>query len=407
MWTGSSGNEPIHHIVVVTPHDYGKPSAVASRHIALARGLAAAGFHTRFMVIGSADVADLNAAVPEFGWCVRGGPDGSLTGRLSRLRHLPLSEPEGLVAVLCIGRDPFLLRRGRQAANHAGVPALVELTEFPDVVVPRRLGRRAYLRALEYEIGKMDGAFVISSALHAWVLSKAPRLPVFELPMIVDLGRFPTARQGRPERRGPTEPFVVGYAGSLKPTKDGLDIMLEAMTLLPTNSQRPPVHLRVWGDGIDRAALEDLVRLWGLADRVSFNGLIPASEIPAALMSVDCLVLPRPTSRQAAGGFPTKLGEYLATGSPVVATVTGDIAAKIGPTEAFLVQPDDARLLADAVTWVVDHPTEAAEVGRAGRLAAEREFSTDLAARLFREALIQLGHPIRPLDDPARESTRR
>ena len=37
------------------------------------------------------------------------------------------------------------------------------------------------------------------------------------------------------------------------------------------------------------------------------------------------LVLARPDNIQAKGGFPTKLGEYLATGNPVVVTKVGEI----------------------------------------------------------------------------------
>src|SRR6478752_4144575 len=125
------------HIVLVTPHDYCSPTAVANRHIALARGLATRNVGTRFLIAGAADVPALRNRLPDFSWRETGG----------RMQGLPHLDPCGLVAVLCVGRDPLVLRRGRLAARHAGVPALLELTEFPDVVVPRRAGRSLYLRA--------------------------------------------------------------------------------------------------------------------------------------------------------------------------------------------------------------------------------------------------------------------
>ncbi len=371
------------HIAVVTPHDCNQPTAVANRHIALARGLASRHVGTRFVMAGTADATALRDRWPDFAWNSTGG----------RLRPLPRLDPRGLLAVLCIGRDPLVLRRGRRAARRAGVPAFVEQTEFPDVVVPQRAGRTLYLRAIEYEIARMSGIFAISSALLGWAAQVAPAVPAFELPMIVDLARFPVEPDHRSCRctRSPAA-IELGYAGSLNPAKDGLDILLTALAMLPATGA-PAVRLRVWGDGPDRAALADQARRLGVADRVTFGGMIPASRIPAALMAADCLVLPRPTSRQAAGGFPTKLGEYLATARPVIATTTGDISAKLSAADAVLVPPDDARALADAMAWVAGHPDAACRLGRAGRRAAEREFSAAVGADRLLSAVAAVGEP--------------
>lgn len=47
--------------------------------------------------------------------------------------------------------------------------------------------------------------------------------------------------------------------------------------------------------------------------------------MPQMLKNAEALVLDRPNSLQAQYGFPTKLGEYLLTGNPVVVTKVGDI----------------------------------------------------------------------------------
>ena len=49
------------------------------------------------------------------------------------------------------------------------------------------------------------------------------------------------------------------------------------------------------------------------------------NEVPQLLMDSEVLALDRPNSIQAQCGFPTKLGEYLLTGNPVVVTKVGDI----------------------------------------------------------------------------------
>ena len=54
----------------------------------------------------------------------------------------------------------------------------------------------------------------------------------------------------------------------------------------------------------------------------------------------------RPDSRQARGGFPTKLGEYLATGKPVCVTKVGEITVYLEDNvSAFLAEPEVRCLL--------------------------------------------------------------
>ena len=118
--------------------------------------------------------------------------------------------------------------------------------------------------------------------------------------------------------------------------------------------------------------------------------MIPTERVPAALTSADCMVLPRPSSRQALGGFPTKLGEYLASARPVITTTTGDIPRKLFDGEAVFVPPDDVTALADAINWVANNRARARAVGYAGRLAAEREFAADRAANKLLSAIAEV-----------------
>jgi glycosyltransferase involved in cell wall biosynthesis len=68
-----------------------------------------------------------------------------------------------------------------------------------------------------------------------------------------------------------------------------------------------------------------LIREYRLEGRIQWKGEVPRDQIPAILQHASLLVLPRPESKQAQGGFPTKLGEYLATGNPVCSTRVGEI----------------------------------------------------------------------------------
>ena len=67
-------------------------------------------------------------------------------------------------------------------------------------------------------------------------------------------------------------PIRLLFVGSLSDRK-GVEDVLRAFAQVA--KQRTQVELRIVGDGLLRSKLEQLVRAWGLENRVSFAGLYP------------------------------------------------------------------------------------------------------------------------------------
>jgi len=104
-------------------------------------------------------------------------------------------------------------------------------------------------------------------------------------------------------------------------------------------------------------------------------------------------VLALPTYRE---GFPNVVLEASAAGKPVVATrATGVVDAVLDGVTGILVPVRDAQALATAVARLLEDRELAAQMGRAGRERAEREFSSDRVwgelATLYRELLKERG----------------
>jgi glycosyltransferase involved in cell wall biosynthesis len=83
--------------------------------------------------------------------------------------------------------------------------------------------------------------------------------------------------------------------------------------------------------------------------------------------------------RSAPGGFPVKLLAYLAARRPVVTTRAGGAGLDLGEA-ASVVADGDARAMAAAIEWLLEHPGRARARGEAGRSLLVREHSWDLAA---------------------------
>lgn len=108
------------------------------------------------------------------------------------------------------------------------------------------------------------------------------------------------------------------------------------------------------------------VQLLGYVDRPTLLELYSKSA---------ALLLPLPESERSRCRFPTKLGEYLASGRPVITTAVGDLTRYLqdGAT-AFIAAPGDPVLFAEKIAAALKNPGRADTVGAAGREVARRHF---------------------------------
>jgi glycosyltransferase involved in cell wall biosynthesis len=228
-----------------------------------------------------------------------------------------------------------------------------------------------------------DGAIVISDHLHRYVRARSRRgARIVKIPILVDTTAFAVDSGQRP-----IDGRYIAYSGMLNEAKDGVLTLMQAFRTIGT--EWPELRLVLIGDSYTASQIPTFrahAERLGIAQRVVFTGLLPRDAIPAHLIHAEVLALARPASRQAEAGFPTKLGEYLATGRPVVMTSVGEVGAYLSDGEnVFLSPPDDVDAFADRLRFVLSHPDLAAEVGRRGREAAQRHFSYEENARALSE----------------------
>jgi glycosyltransferase involved in cell wall biosynthesis len=120
---------------------------------------------------------------------------------------------------------------------------------------------------------------------------------------------------------------------------------------------------------------------------LELSGFARAEAMPGLLCGCAVLALPRAAGLFSTAGMPTKLGEYLSTGRPVVVTATGDIPLCLHDgTDAFVVEPGDAAGFARGLERALYDPASL-DVGRAGRELARREFDPIVHMRRLLDAI--------------------
>jgi len=102
------------------------------------------------------------------------------------------------------------------------------------------------------------------------------------------------------------------FVGSLVPVKN-VDGLIRAAAGLTVD-----YNLVIAGDGPDRASLEKLAQMLGVAKRVKFLGLVPHLEALRLMRACDVLILPSKSET-----FSMVVIESLALGTPVISTLVG------------------------------------------------------------------------------------
>lgn len=245
-----------------------------------------------------------------------------------------------------------------------------EITEHPQIFGKSKAVQRANDRKIKM-LKKLDGLFVISNSLkHYYIERGIPKERIHVINMFVDTNRFSGLEKTSVEK-------YIGYCGAVSYDKDGVDCLIKAFAIF--HRSHPDYKLRIIGKGIAPNVIPDLKDLalsLGVLDSVVFTGPIPPEQMPQQLFDASILALARPDSVQAQNGFPTKLGEYLATGNPVVVTSVGEIPLFLKDGEnAFLSKPGNPEDFASRLNWVADNYEEAVQVGLRGKDLSEDAFN--------------------------------
>lgn len=269
--------------------------------------------------------------------------------------------------VIIYGASKFIVK----ASLKHNVDVYAEITEHPYIYNKNGVRGQKKIDKKSNKLNKLSGLLVISYKLREYFLSvgiKEEKLVVSN--MFVDSQRF------KIEKDKTIEPYIA-YCGIISVDKDGVDTLIKSFALFHT--KHPEYKLCIIGRFVSdtaRITLEQLLCELGVNSSVCFTGQISPEKMPSFLVNARILALARPNNLQAQNGFPTKLGEYLATGNPVVVTSVGEIPLFLKDgANAYLSEPDNPEAFAKKLCQVADHYNEALEVGKRGRVLAETDFS--------------------------------
>lgn len=168
----------------------------------------------------------------------------------------------------------------------------------------------------------------------------------------------------------PEDALVVGKIARLFPLK-GHDQLLDAAPAIVR--RHPNVRFFLIGDGILQEHLRERARRDGILDNFVFAGLIARERIPEMIAAMDIVV--HTSLRE---GLARVLPQALAMGKPCVSfDIDGAPEVVIPDQTGYLVQPNDAEGLADALSRLLDDPALRRRMGEAGRRRVDPDFRAE------------------------------
>lgn len=271
---------------------------------------------------------------------------------------------------------------------------IAEMSEFLDIhnynkgnALQRKLGDAKQIYFEQNYINTLDGFILMTKTLmQHYEQFSLLNTKLLHLPMTVDLERFD---KSQPIPEGFQQPYIA-FVGVMNDAKDGVNILIESFAKIHKQFPQYKVYL-VGAWNYDTPIHQKSIANYNLQNKVFWKGEFPREKIPQIIKNANLLVLPRPDSKQAQGGFPTKLGEYLATSNPVCATKVGEIPNYLTDEQSvFFAEPGSIDSFTNAMQKALNNQEAAKRIGKKGFEVAKTSFNKDIQSALLYNFLKQL-----------------
>ncbi|MBI5915636.1 MAG: glycosyltransferase [Bacteroidetes bacterium] len=213
-----------------------------------------------------------------------------------------------------------------------------------------------------------DGVSAISEYLLDRTKRQAPGKPALKLPILCDFEKFNAV----PEAHGETRLLYCGAASYLPL----IHFVLEAFDGLDVQNRRVFLDFILGGTAAELEQVRAIIAKTRNHARVRLQSNLPHSTIPRQYANASALLIPMRPTVQDAARFPHKLGEYLASGTPVITTNFGEINHYdfIDGETALVAEGYDPASFAEKMRFVVAFPERAKAIGENGREMGLRHF---------------------------------
>lgn len=255
------------------------------------------------------------------------------------------------------------------AAKKTGAKIVHELCEIPYINMKfKSRFKRWYYQT--FQIQHFDGIVPISHTLDEYVHQHSPKTKTLIVPILVE-----DDKNVKMEVNSYKDPYIV-HTGTMQENKDGISYILKAFALFKKGDISDCRLVFTGPQANDKCCYLPLIESLGIRPYVDLLGMVSMEKVTCLQHHAALSIIYKSENLQTKYCFPTKLGEMLVSGVPVIATYVGEANYYLKDREnAYVVKPFDIEGLANTMTHVMTNKDESQKIGIQGRKLALDSFS--------------------------------
>ncbi|ELC9572510.1 glycosyltransferase [Vibrio vulnificus] len=271
-----------------------------------------------------------------------------------------------------------------------GKKIILIINEFPSSLInSKRVSFKNYIDDFSIKlIGVFVRKLIVISSEHELVykryVSKKAEIIIIPILMSSEETYTPVSLERKQKK--------ITYAGAIS-RSNGIEVLIEAAKLLYDNEI--PYVMTIIGPSISKSYIDEIkfkINRLGISEKIE---ILPATSNDNAiriLRNSDILVIPKIKDQRAVGYIPSKLGDFLYTGRPVICTNVGDVSKYISHGEnGFLVEPDSAVAIYEAIKKLLKNYEAFDKVGLEGIKVANK-FDYRAQSKALKSFIIDIFH---------------
>jgi glycosyltransferase involved in cell wall biosynthesis len=257
-------------------------------------------------------------------------------------------------------------------AKLKNVKVFLELNEYPYFGTQNIIQKIFRQLTFILSFPLFNGFIAISEALKVVASKyKSKNAQIIKVPIVVIPAEFhfESPKAGVP---------YVFHAGTLNQHKDGVVDMIKSFALASNEiSEDIKFYLAgVFDNKNEKSSVEAILNEYSLNERVIFTGYLNQEEIKKYMSGALLSIIAKSNTLQNKYGFPTKLGEYLAAGIPVIITNVGESMYYLKNNfNACIVEPDNPDLIAHEIVHLLSNEHDRKQLSINGKQLAQEEFN--------------------------------
>jgi glycosyltransferase involved in cell wall biosynthesis len=222
-----------------------------------------------------------------------------------------------------------------------------------------------------YALLHVDGAICISNYLMQYATQIKPDLPRLKVPVLCDLKQIEMIEA----KTNGTKYFL--YCGSLFYI-EVIKFIIDSFEI--SQNENHKLFIIANGENNVQSEMERYINLQSKKRMIETYSNLHRNELIGLLKGATALLIPMRPITQDVARFPHKIGEYTASGRPIITTNVGEIPNYFTDKVNALIALDyTPKAYALKMEFAVQNPLEALEIGIRGKEIARQEFDYKLA----------------------------